>query len=67
MTGGRALAALLARLFPSRGRHRYIPGADDTLDLPRISGWDDGGDLTRFELSRARPYVDRREPPEMIP
>ena len=36
MTARRALAALLARLFPDRGRHQRIPDPDATVILPRI-------------------------------
>lgn len=57
MTGRRLLAALLARLFPGRGRHHRTPGADDTVILPRLPGVDLADEQTRFDLSRARPYV----------
>ena len=71
MTTRGALAVLLARLFPRRGRHHRTPGPDDTVTLPRIPGWDDGQDQgdekTRLDLSRVRPYVERRESPGMIP
>ena len=63
------LAVLLGRLFPRRGRHHH--GPDDTVDLPKVPGWDGGPDqadeVTRLNLPRARPYVERRDPPEMIP
>jgi len=66
----RLLVALAACLFRARGRHHLVPGTDDTLVFPRVPPGDDedqGDEKTRFDLSRARPYVDRREPPEMIP
>ena len=68
MSGRRLLAALLARLFPGRGRHHRIPDPDDTIILPRIPpGQDQADEKTRLDLSRARPYVERRDPPEMLP
>ena len=62
MTARRALAALLARLFPGRGGHDRTPGPDDTVVFPRIPpGPDQDGpsadEDTRLDISRARPYV----------
>jgi hypothetical protein len=63
------LAAVLARLFPRRGRHHH--GPDDTVILPKVPEWDGGPDQsdekTRLNLDRVRPYVDRRDPPDMMP
>jgi hypothetical protein len=55
----RALAALLARMFPGRGRHRAaLP--EDTVILPRVTG--DGEDQadedTRLDIPRVRPYTN---------
>ena len=66
----RVLFAVLAMLWPSRGRHQLVPGADDTLVFPHVPPGDDedqGDEATRLDVSRVRPYVDHREPPEMLP
>jgi hypothetical protein len=58
--GRRGLAVLLAMLWPPRGRHQLVPGADDTLVFPRVPPGDDedqGDEKTRLDLSRARPYL----------
>jgi len=63
MTARLLVLAVLARMLPSRGRHRYRPGSDDTAVLPRLPGWDGEGpsvsDLTELDVPPAhdRPYV----------
>jgi len=69
----RLLAALLARVLPVRGRHSRLPVPDDDTPvfLAAVQEDDEGvspaDEKTRLDLSRVRPYVDRRDPPEMIP
>jgi hypothetical protein len=59
MTARRALAGLLARAFPGRGRHRRDPLPEETLVLPRVRDDDQGqaDEMTRSDVSRVRPYV----------
>jgi len=56
------LAALTARLFPSRGRHSELPGLDETG--PQLPDPDRAGDLSFSDMTvfdhppgRVRPYI----------
>lgn len=58
--------ALLARVFPGRGRHQQLPGADDTMAFPKVPAWDDTvppAEVTQVDLPPPldRPYVDPGE------
>ena len=59
MTGRRSVAALLARLFPRRGRHTRQAAPQDPPPPPP-PGWYGHHD-TSFDIPplRPRPYVDR--------
>jgi hypothetical protein len=57
MTGYRLLAALLARVRPSRGRHQLAGLPEDTVVIPRVTDDDQGDEHTRLDLDRARPYL----------
>ena len=54
----RLLVAVLARMFPGRGRHQHAPGPDETVILPRVPPWC-GQDDTRSDIPpfKVRPYM----------